>query len=288
MQNQRRFETTVDTVKRTIAKVQGPKYPFNTNKALHFADLRHEARKFYTTEIAKQPFTAINIVVYKRLFTTQQSQIGPRHLYNYASGELIKRVLLWCSEQHENDVDGDGTVQLVFSNRSALNCELLGKYYEQLFSVIPEIAPLISKHFRKTQVLALPHSKRAGLQVADAVASSFGKWLEENSYGQTEESYGRILWPIMRRAPNIEEGIVFIPTVVEGSIVLPDMQKEYDLLEKFKEKQASGRRIPPLIRRLSSAIPASRKTTIVSARMSAQSLCTVYQHFLNNLFGKCW
>ncbi len=203
LQNQRYFETTVDTVKDAIAKVQGAKFPFNKKKALHFADLRHEARKFYTAQIATQPFTAISIIIHKRLFTDKQSQIGPRHLYDYASGELIKRILLWCSEQQTANTRGDGTIQLVFSNRSALNCALLSEYYEQLFSIAPEIAPLISKHFRKEQVLALPHSKRAGLQVADAVASSFGKSLEENTYGQAEESYRNSLMPIIRCIPDI-------------------------------------------------------------------------------------
>ena len=244
MQDQRCFEITVDSVKNAIARAQDPKYPFNTKKALHFADLRHEARKFYTAEIAKQPFTAVNIVIYKQPFASTQLQIRPRQLYNYASGELIKRVLLWCSEQQAMNIQGDRTVQLVFSNRSALNCTLLGEYYEQLFSVVPEVAPLINKHFSKKQVLALPHSKRAGLQIADAVASSFGKFFETDSYGQTERSYVTCLVPVIYRAPDANAGVVLIPAFDEEGLIMPDVQTEYNLLEKLKEKAGIGPKDP--------------------------------------------
>jgi hypothetical protein len=44
-------------------------------------------------------------------------------------------------------------------------------------------------------VSAVDHSKRAGLQIADAVASSFFYAVNVNRYGEIEDKYSRLLLP---------------------------------------------------------------------------------------------
>ncbi len=213
-QDEKSFESIIDVVKQAIASAQGDDHPFNKKEALHFRKLRHEQRKYYTSQIAQEPITTVSIVVLKKAFAFAQSLIDEKHLYNFAAGELIKRVLLWCDDNSKGNVSGDGTLQLVFSNRSSLNTAILSKYWEQLFALDLDLAPIVQRRFRAKQVLALPHTKKAGLQVADAVASSQFYFYELNSYGQTETSYAKNIAFTSYSRDGGTAGLVFIPNNV--------------------------------------------------------------------------
>lgn len=132
--------------------------------------MKHDQRKFYVEQITKRPITMLSIIINKTSFAAGQSLMNEKHIYFYATGELLKLILSWCSEQNTENKKGDGTVQLVFSNRSSLNCEAISEYCEKLFALIPSYSEMSAKHFRSSQVRALQHS--AGLQIADALASS--------------------------------------------------------------------------------------------------------------------
>ncbi len=234
----------VELVKQTINQVQNTKYPRDPNKPLHFRDLRHEQKKFYTSEIAKRPFKAKSIFLEKSNFLQHQSLITHHNLYSYAVGELVKKILFWCDKQVNQEILGDGTVQLVFSKRTTLKYDFLIAYLEQLFATNPDISNLKAKFFRKERVLALSHGRHAGLQIADAIASSHFAFVEKDAYGQTERTYITNLGAMLLPESEIEDSLLVIPTFENGIAVPPNVEIEHSLLQELKEKAATETKDP--------------------------------------------
>jgi len=108
---------------------------------------------------------------------------------------------------------------LVFSNRGEMDYKSLASYLHLLEESAEHFryngAPNI---FKRDQVEVYTPGKRAGLQIADAVASSFFFAVEESHFGLTEDSYVRALFPRMYRHDDIvwEYGIKMFPKECEA------------------------------------------------------------------------
>jgi hypothetical protein len=65
-----------------------------------------------------------------------------------------------------------------------------------------------------SEIRSYPHAKRRGLQIADAVASSFLYAVEPLMGGYTEDHYARLLKPVVykRRDKYLGYGLKFLPT----------------------------------------------------------------------------
>ena len=70
------------------------------------------------------------------------------------------------------------------------------------------------------KIASLSHGKRCGLVIADAIAGSFFKAVELNSYGFTEDHYAKILTPIVYKRRGIFRGygIKFWPKEMEAML----------------------------------------------------------------------
>ncbi len=165
-------------------------------KPLHFRDLRHKHRVPYAKAIAAADLRAVSVLVHKPSLHEPETFRERFRLYFYTVRYLLERVSWYCRDRRTTE--GDGTAAIVFSNRSGMHYGELCEYLRRLEakSKVDDIRihwPAI----RADQVTALSSGKRMGLQIADAVASSFWYAAEVDQYGNNEDKYAAILKPVM-------------------------------------------------------------------------------------------
>jgi hypothetical protein len=173
---------------------------------LHFANLNHNQKIVVTESLATRPIRAINILSNKRTAPdgvfTQKNQ-----LYFYTTRYLIERISWLCRDYRRLVKEGDGRVKIIFSRRGGMSYPDFCAYLRRLQNdqAVRIHWPVIDVE----GIEALDHSRRAGLQIADAIASAFASGIEPNLYGNCEPRYAEILRPIVynRRANYLSYGL---------------------------------------------------------------------------------
>lgn len=167
-------------------------------KELHFRDLKHEQRVPYVKQIATAQAKTISVLIHKpSLRDPEKFQSEKFLLYRYASRYLLERVSWLCRDKH-NPGEGSGQADIIFSNRSIMSYKDLKDYLQMLRTKAnsdPMDVRIDWNVVNPERVSAVDHSKLAGLQIADAVASSFFYAINLNRYGETEDKYARLLLP---------------------------------------------------------------------------------------------
>lgn len=159
---------------------------------LHFVDLKHEQRVPYVRRVGALPIRTVSVLVYKPHITEPEKFQNTKYLlYRYATRLLLERVSWLCRDQRR-DGEGDGFAEIIFSNRSNMSYEDIRDYLRLLrkqAEANPQRVQIDRTVIDPTRIRAVEHSKLAGLQVADAVASGFHFALKVNRYGETETGY---------------------------------------------------------------------------------------------------
>jgi hypothetical protein len=197
----------VDAVRAQLGKAPG--------KPLHFRDLRHEHRVPFIDKIASAPLRVVTVLVHKPSILEPEVFQRSHLLYFYSVRHLLERVS-WLCRDHRRDGDGDGTAEIVFSNRSGMSYEELRQYMQ----LLQERETSIDwSAIRCDQINAFTAGRRMGLQIADAVASGFFKAVEPSQYGHTEDRYARMLRPIVYNRERCFQGygLKFWPREVAGT-----------------------------------------------------------------------
>ena len=161
---------------------------------LHFADLKHEQRVPYARLIADAPIRTVSVLIHKPCIKEPEKFRSEKFLlYRYATRYLLERVSWLCRDQRIEG-EGDGQTDLVFSNRSIMSYEDLRSYLRLLKGQSDPMDVRIDWNvIAPENVRAVNHDQLAGLQVADAVASSFYYAVTINRYGEAEDKYARLL-----------------------------------------------------------------------------------------------
>lgn len=157
---------------------------------LHFVKLGHAQRIAYAREVGKARIRTVSVLIHKPSIREPETFQAQKHqLYRYACRLLLERVS-WLCRDHHITARGDGTAEIIFSNRGQMSYDDLRGYLHRLrdkpsggginieWSVI-----------NPTTVRAVQHAQMAGLQVADAVASSAFAAVNPNQFGDTESRY---------------------------------------------------------------------------------------------------
>lgn len=170
------------------------------NKALHFRELKHEQRVPYVRIIGAGQVRTVSVLIHKpSIKEPERFQSESYRLYRYASRLLLERVS-WLCRQHYKVGEGDGSVEITFSNRSAMSYDDLRIYLDNLRSTAEIKDVRIDWNVvRPELVKAINHDQLAGLQIADAVASGIYSALNLNPYGETESRYLQLLAPTIYR-----------------------------------------------------------------------------------------
>jgi len=167
---------------------------------LHFRKLDHQPRLFYVGRIAESKVKVVAVLVDKRAITSPETFRQESRLYFYAARYLLERVSWYCRDHKTASDTGDGSARVVFSNRSNLSYDSLREYIARLKekskSGDVRIEWQVISH-EPAGICALQAKSCAGLQVVDAVASSFFCAVEQSALGYTEDRYARMLKPVV-------------------------------------------------------------------------------------------
>lgn len=189
-------------------------------KPLHFRDLKHEHRVLYTNRIAAASLRTVSILVHKPSINSPEAFNERWRLYFYAVRLLCERISWYCRDHKKPKDNGDATVQLVFSNRSTMSYKEMGDY----LNLLQRMSMTLSDEIRVDWAAVDPNKiqtftagKRAGLQVADAVASSFYYAVQLSHLGFNEDRYARLLKPVVyrHRGPSQGYGVKFFPIAAD-------------------------------------------------------------------------
>lgn len=160
---------------------------------LHFRELKHEQRVPLVRLIGAAPIRTVSVLIHKPSIPHPETFQQEAHkLYRYCTRLLLERVS-WLCRDHARD--GKCLADLIFSNRSAMSYDDL-RGYLKLLRQQAESNSEISVHWpaiNPDRVRAVNHDKLAGLQMADAVASSIYFAANKNQYGEVEERYLKTL-----------------------------------------------------------------------------------------------
>jgi hypothetical protein len=158
---------------------------------LHFVDLKHEQRIPYVRRVGELPVRTVSILIYKPLIREPEKFQNEKHrLYRYASRLLLERIS-WLCRDHRRPEEGDGFTEVIFSNRSAMSYDDLRQYVGLLLarSQATSEVQIDGTVIDADRIRSVEHSKLAGLQAADAVASALHFAVKRNRYGEVEPAY---------------------------------------------------------------------------------------------------
>lgn len=199
-------------------------------KPLHFRDLKHEQRLVFIDEIAKAPLRVISVLIKKSLLAEPEKFRSSDRLYFYASRLLFERISWYCEETRLPTWQGDGSVEIVFSNRSGMSYEEMCQYMELLkaTSAVRDVQIRWSVIMHE-QIKAFSPKKRMGLLIADAVAGGFFKAVETNAHGFTEDRYARMLKPVVyrRKGQYLRYGIKLWPSKEINELLKKDAHLQW-------------------------------------------------------------
>ncbi|PIM54732.1 hypothetical protein CS062_02250 [Roseateles chitinivorans] len=168
---------------------------WEAKKAFHFCDMRHEQRLVMLNEVIKTPFRTVSILSYKPdIPDPERFQANKWMLYHYLTRLLIERVS-WLCRDHMRPGEGDGTVDLIFSDRAAMSYEDIRVYINRLRAQAG-MGTQVNIHWpaiNMDSLRAVAHAQLAGLQVADAVATSTHYGVKLSRFGIADPSYLALL-----------------------------------------------------------------------------------------------
>jgi len=165
--------------------------------SLHFRDLKHEQRLPYIAEIAQAALSTATVLVYKPLLKEPEKFQERYRLYFYTVRYLLERVSWYWRDHSTRHDSGDGSAEIIFSNKSHISYHELKTYLRSLEEGTSLFDVRIDWNVIKPkQIKAYPADSRMGLQIADAVASGF-YWAVRKQHGFTECRYARMLKPVV-------------------------------------------------------------------------------------------
>jgi hypothetical protein len=169
---------------------------------VHWKKLKHMDKVHYTQVVAPLPTTLAAVCIHKPSLLAPERFRNSYRLYFYAVRCLLERVSWLVRDLHDpTQRDGDGTTELVFSNRQGMPYEDM-RAYLRLLARQQQAGQDIRIEFDRVPVTRLrtqAPGTSMGLQLADAVAGAFFNALERDRFGNTEPRYLQMLSPLLYR-----------------------------------------------------------------------------------------
>jgi hypothetical protein len=109
--------------------------------------------------------------------------------------------------------EGDGTIKIILSRRGGMSYADFRSYIDRLRRVEDQEINIHWPVIKTENIDAQDHSRIAGLQLVDVVASAFAGGFEPDRYGNCESRYAEILKPIVynRRGNYLGYGVKVVP-----------------------------------------------------------------------------
>lgn len=208
-------------------------------KNLHFADLNHDQKVFATRTLSAKPFGCISVMSYKISIDHSGKDRHLRQkniLYKYLLRILLERVTDACRRRCRNRGTEKRPTELYFSRRGGMDYEDFRQYMTHLRDLQTAKGGWYKVDWDCVEldtIQALDHPNRAGLQIADVVASSFFKAVEPNRFGDYEARYAENLRPRVIPDDNgrkLNFGVTPVPTTSQ----LPETTPQMDFLRSWE------------------------------------------------------
>lgn len=188
-------------------------------KLLHFAKLRHDASKVaicrFMADLPARYFVVCsnkkNMVGYKNPFPAATAEMlsgrpagwNYNWFYYWISRVLLEKMSHYALHRSMKDHGAPRTMRVEFSENQGLNYEELGFYYD-LLKMRDDTDTQVRKFdhiswdvMDRQQLHTFRHENRAGLQLADVVASAFYQACDNQFTGPCNYEFARALGPLM-------------------------------------------------------------------------------------------
>jgi hypothetical protein len=186
---------------------------------LHFTDLKPWNKRIVCAEIAKLPVRCFVVCSNKKNMRGYRNPFAekypsPNWFYAWLSRLLLERVTYFIREKSIEQHREIKKVRLEFSERGGLTYASLNTYFEWLKmkstggSMFLPLGDIVWDTMHHDLLHIYPHKQRAGLQLADTVASAFFKACDYCDTGECDPEFARLLNPRMCRVPDAHGGDV--------------------------------------------------------------------------------
>jgi hypothetical protein len=169
---------------------------WSKGKSVHFGSIDHERRVFLASEIATLPVVVTSILAHKPSITESEALKTKRsgRFYAYTVRLLLERISWYCRDNRPQDDVGDGTVHLIFDNRTRGSYLQLRAYVNHLKEAVETSIhwPVVMSE----RIDARSPRDQACLHLPDSVAGSMRAALEISKFGHTEHRFAKILQPV--------------------------------------------------------------------------------------------
>lgn len=181
-------------------------------RPLHFIDLNHAQRVVAAQLLCDKPLRTMCIIANKPVIP-EGIYTDKNQLYFYLCRYLIERISWFCRDTRPLVPEGDGKVKIVFSRRGAMSYDDFRAYLQRLQAKRDEGIQINWEIVDIDGIEAMDHSRSAGLQIADTIASAITAAVECDFYGNCENRYAEILKPIVynRRGNYLSYGMKLYP-----------------------------------------------------------------------------
>lgn len=183
-------------------------------KPFHFRDLTKTECNVLLTAIASEELNAISVLMHKPSISNAETFQERYILYFYMVRYLLERVSWFCRDSYRKDCSfGDGSAEVIFSNRSGMSYEEM-KDYLQLLKRKSQVR-IDWSVINPNLIRAISHGKLVGLQLADAVATSFFN-AARYSTSTNGDYHANLLKPIVYKVNGryLGYGVKFFPKEV--------------------------------------------------------------------------
>lgn len=182
------------------------------NKPLHFKDMNHGQRTMASQVLAAKALRGICVAAHKPSLLAE-TYTEKNQLYFYLCRYLIERISWLCRDLRRMVPEGDGRVKIIFSRRGGLSYEAFRAYLLELKNFDDPAVQVNWSVVDINGIDAQDHGKRAGLQIADIVASSITSGVEPDFYGNCELKYAEALKPRIysRKGNYLSYGVKLYP-----------------------------------------------------------------------------
>lgn len=195
-----RKKTDLETVK--IIDSVRQEFRLHPRKHIHWKKLKHPQKVRYAQIMAGLQARVIGVCVYKPSLLEPEKFQERYRLYFYAVRYLVERISWLARDRHNPDKwGGDGTAELLFSNRQGMSYKEM-KDYLRLLERQERTGQDIRIEFDRVPVGKLKTQtpgRSMGLQLADAAAGAFFNSIERDNFGNTEPRYLNMISPVIYR-----------------------------------------------------------------------------------------
>lgn len=213
---------------------------------LHFRGLSDRQKRVICSRLADLPIRLFVVISNKRNMRHHSNPkaariSGHRHwFYWWVSRLLLERITAFCASQNEKLETPGCKLQLEFSRRRDLKRREFTDYFTRLWSqdrdAFLNVRTIDWSVFDFKHVAFYDHEARAGLQLADVVASSFYQAVNTHPHGTCNPEFAKALKPRLYRPRHsaVDEGFTVFPYSLR-EIRLTDDQKEIFRFYEFPE-----------------------------------------------------